>query len=139
MPDILFPYLSQLFSRSPTILACILGLAAAIIMWKRSPWAALLVCIAIALFLFTSIVMPLVHLYLVFHRPDGLGGFPSVLSIFTITWSCLNGIGIVLLVTAAFAGRSRPALRRFMEDDEYPPITGSPGDTGIQSLGNDHD
>ena len=139
MPDIFLPYLSQLVTRSPTILACVVGLAAALIMWRRSPRAALFVCLAMVLFLFTSFVMPLVHLYLIFHRPDGLDGFPNVLTIFTVVWSCLNGIGIVLLVVAAFAGRSRPVLRRFMEDDEYPPITGGPRNMGIRSLGSDRD
>ena len=138
MPDIFAPYLQQLFSRSPTIVACLVGMIVAVSYWKRCPRSALFVCLAMGLFLFTSFVMPLVHLYLIFQGPDALG-FRWMIPTFTFAWSVVNAIGMVLLVAAAFTGRSHPALRRFMEDDDYPPITGAPRDTGIKSYGHDRD
>ena len=120
MGDIIDPYLTQLLSRSPSILACVIGLILTLVLWKRCPRAAILVFLALGMFLFTSIVLPLVHLYLIFHaeRPFAL------ITLFTFLWSMINAGSIVLLVIAAFTSRSHPVLRHYMEDDDdYPPIT----------------
>ncbi len=126
MHDLLSLYVQQLVGRSPSLVICLIGLLVAIGQLKRHPRPALFVLLGMVLLLISSLLLPLAQLYLIHFHDEVFVALPlgTIMTGFSLIWSVLNAVALGLLVAAAFADRLPFAPRRFMEDDDYPPIAG---------------
>jgi hypothetical protein len=110
--EILRPTLMILLGQVPVLLAYLLGIILALVMWRRYPRPALLTLMGVSLLLLVSVVTPFLSMSLTFRRAGDGGGHERIgflLSAISLGSSLLRAAGVGLLLAAVFIGRSRPA------------------------------
>jgi hypothetical protein len=114
MDNLLVPFLTQLASRSPILLAYVVGLILSLVFWRRYPRACLLTLIATALLLLNNVVVMYLSMYLIRVRsgwawdPERFGWLMSAIALAS---SCVTAVGLGFLLAAVFAGRGGTSNR----------------------------
>jgi uncharacterized membrane protein len=108
--------LANLAILSPVLLAYIAGFVLSLVFWRRSPRACLLALLGTTEMFLTAVVLTFVWPYVsLLGSRSGWSGeeFSRAFAVLGVIQSCLYAGGLVLLLLAVFAGRSRP-------DGHYP-------------------
>ena len=119
MSEILIPSLSQLAVQTPLFLVYLAGLVFSLVFWRRCPIPCLLVLLACVLLLIVGVTQTFVIQYLVVARHDWdweYQRFSWMLSTVAIVGSFLRALGLGMLLTAVFLGRSVPPWGGVLEE-----------------------
>ena len=108
MADMFIFAFRQLLTEVPVILVCIGSIIAAFIFRQRAPSVSLYVVWGCSLTLVIVLLYPVAWWYV---RSLGIGSNPVVRDAFSFIISVADSAKIVLLVAAAYAGRSQPNQR----------------------------
>jgi len=119
MSEIIIPSLSQLAVQTPLFLVYLAGLVFSLVFWRRSPTSCLLTLLACILLLIVGVTQTFVTQLLFSSRHDlgwEMQRFGWMLSAVGIISSFLRALGVGMLLTAVFLGRSAPAWSALTEE-----------------------
>jgi len=108
MNNVLISFLTQLAGQSPVLFVYLVGMALALVFWRRYPRPCALVLIAMGFLMLTSMGQAFVSLYFI-QRGVGLDWEPQrvgrLLMINTLAGSFVRALAFGLLLAAVFVGR----------------------------------
>ena len=110
MSDFIIPVLRQLLQQSPVLLVYLIGIVMAIVFWRRSPSASILVILGAGLLLLSSVTLPFVFQYILYSQRDHVStseGLSTVFVVLGLISGFVHAVGLGFFIAAAFAGRGR--------------------------------
>jgi hypothetical protein len=99
--------LQQLGYRAPVLLTCVVGIILSVIFWRRAPRPSLFVLLAASFEAVVSISNSVAFTYIVTSNSSSSASIGQRLSMVGMVASMVSPVPYILLMIAAFVGRSR--------------------------------